>query len=99
MDGLIFLSPAQLLPDHRSVGSTNVYGQSPDELQADVKKKLFTISSRINNFVNRKAVKRNLTHFPDDFIFQLSEEDIKNLIFQNGISSWGGTRKPPYAFT
>ena len=50
-----------------------------------------------------KAVKRNLKRFPSDFMFQLNEaefEQLKNdLIFQNGISSWGGTRKLPYAFT
>ena len=46
-----------------------------------------------------KAVKRNLKRFPDDFMFQLTIEDFNNLIFQNGTSSWGGTRKMPYAFT
>jgi len=46
-----------------------------------------------------KAVKRNPNRFPDDFMFQLTEEEFKNLIFQNGTSSWGGTRKMPYAFT
>jgi hypothetical protein len=46
-----------------------------------------------------KAVKRNLKRFPDDFMFQLSEDEFKNLIFHFGISSWGGTRKLPYAFT
>lgn len=46
-----------------------------------------------------KAVKRNLNRFPSDFMFQLTEEEFKNLIFQNGISSWGGVRKMPFAFT
>lgn len=46
-----------------------------------------------------KAVKRNEKRFPDDFMFQLTEDEFKNLIFQNGTSSWGGTRKMPYAFT
>jgi len=50
-----------------------------------------------------KAVKRNIRRFPPDFIFQLTKEEFyelqRNLIFQNGISSWGGTRKLPYAFT
>ncbi|HAJ78423.1 MAG TPA: DNA-binding protein [Fibrobacteres bacterium] len=46
-----------------------------------------------------KAVKRNLKRFPDDFMFQLSVGELKNLIFQNGRSSWGGTRKLPYVFT
>lgn len=45
-----------------------------------------------------KAVKRNLSRFPDDFMFQLNNEEF-DLIFQNGTSSWGGTRKLPYAFT
>ena len=50
-----------------------------------------------------KAVKRNMKRFPSDFMFQLTMEKFEvlknNLIFQNGISSWGGTRKLPYAFT
>ena len=45
-----------------------------------------------------KAVKRNIGRFPDDFMFQLNNAEF-NLIFQNGISKWGGTRKLPYAFT
>jgi len=46
-----------------------------------------------------KAVQRNLKRFPEDFMFQLNKEEFQNLIFQNGTSSWGGTRKHPYAFT
>jgi len=46
-----------------------------------------------------KAVSRNIKRFPDDFMFQLTDEEFKNLIFQNGTSSWGGTRKAPHAFT
>jgi hypothetical protein len=32
-------------------------------------------------------------------MFQLTEIELKNLMFQNGISSWGGKRKLPYVFT
>ena len=50
-----------------------------------------------------KAVQRNIKRFPPDFMFQLTKEEFDelkaNLIFQNGISNWGGTRKLPYAFT
>jgi len=46
-----------------------------------------------------KAVKRNNKRFPEDFMFQLTKEEFDNLKFQFGTSSWGGTRKPPYAFT
>lgn len=45
-----------------------------------------------------KAVKRNVDRFPSDFMFQLTNEEF-DLIFQNGTSSWGGTRKLPYAFS
>lgn len=46
-----------------------------------------------------KAVTRNLDRFPDDFMFQLTVEESKNLMFQFGTSSWGGTRKLPRVFT
>jgi len=47
-----------------------------------------------------QAVKRNLPRFPEDFMFQLKEEEFENLRFHFGTSSqWGGRRYPPYAFT
>jgi phage regulator Rha-like protein len=47
-----------------------------------------------------RAVKRNLARFPDDFMFQLNEEESENLRYHFGTSSqWGGRRYPPYAFT
>ena len=46
-----------------------------------------------------KAVNRNIARFPEDFMFLLTKEEFNNLIFQFGTSSWGGRRKPPYAFT
>ena len=46
-----------------------------------------------------KAVSRNLDRFPEDFMFQLTKEEFENLKFHFGISSWGGTRKLPRAFT
>lgn len=44
-----------------------------------------------------KAVKRNLERFPERYMFKLTPEE--NLKFQNGISSWGGSRSLPNAFT
>lgn len=46
-----------------------------------------------------EQVKRNLERFPDDFMFQLSKDELDNLKSQNATSSRGGTRKLPYAFT
>lgn len=46
-----------------------------------------------------EAVKRNIQKFPEDFMFQLSNEEFENLKSQIAISSWGGRRTNPYAFT
>ena len=46
-----------------------------------------------------EQVKRNLSRFPDDFMFQLSKEEFTNLKSQIATPSWGGRRIPPYAFT
>ena len=56
---------------------------------------LYGVETRVLN----QAIKRNLERFPDDFMFQLSQEEFNNLISQSVTSSWGGTRKTPYAFT
>jgi phage regulator Rha-like protein len=47
------------------------------------------------------AVKRNISRFPEDFMFQLTKEEFDNLRFQIETSSLnhGGTRYMPYAFT
>jgi hypothetical protein len=46
-----------------------------------------------------EQVKRNLSRFPEDFMFQLSEIEFQNLKSQFATSSWGGIRKLPYVFT
>lgn len=46
-----------------------------------------------------KAVGRNIKRFPDDFMFELDKEEFDNLRSQFDTSKWGGTRKPPKAFT
>ena len=46
-----------------------------------------------------RQVKRNEERFPKDFMFRLSAEEWDNLKCQIGISSWGGDRQLPYAFT
>jgi len=65
-------------------------------LDADLAQ-LYGVETKILN----KAVKRNLDRFPDDFMFQLTAEESKNLRFQIGTSKKqrGGRRYLPYAFT
>ena len=46
---------------------------------------LYEVETRYLN----KAVNRNIKRFPTpDFMFQLSEDEFKNLMFQIGTSSW-----------
>ena len=47
----------------------------------------------------KRAGKRNIERFPEDFMFQLIEKEFDNLRCQIGTSSWGGQRYLPYAFT
>jgi hypothetical protein len=56
---------------------------------------LYGVETRILN----KAVKRNIDRFPSDFMFELNNEEYKNLKFHFGTSSWGGLRKHPKVFT
>lgn len=46
-----------------------------------------------------RQVTRSPDRFPDDFMFVLSEQEVEDLRCQFGISSWGGLRYPPRAFT
>lgn len=47
-----------------------------------------------------RAMNRNKERFPEDFCFQLTEEENESLRCQNGISkSKGGRRYLPYVFT
>jgi hypothetical protein len=47
----------------------------------------------------KRAVRRNIDRFPDDFMFELTKEEWENLRCQIGTSSWGGSRYAPMAFT
>jgi hypothetical protein len=48
-----------------------------------------------------KAVKRNIERFPPHFMFRLTNQEFKALMFQIGTSNVGrgGRRDSPYAFT
>ncbi len=47
----------------------------------------------------KRAVKRNIDRFPDDFMFELNDHEFKNLRSQFGTSRSGGVRYAPMAFT
>lgn len=47
----------------------------------------------------KRAVRRNIERFPEDFMFELTESENEDLRCQNCTSSWGGSRYPPFAFS
>lgn len=47
----------------------------------------------------KRAVKRNIERFPDDFMFELTADEWEILRCNFGTSNWGGTRYMPFAFT
>ena len=56
---------------------------------------LYEVETRALN----QAVSRNIERFPEAFMFQLNPQEFEILKSQFVTSSWGGTRKLPYAFT
>jgi hypothetical protein len=46
-----------------------------------------------------QAVRRNAERFPEDFMFELSGQELRDLRSQSVTSSWGGRRTTPCAFT
>ena len=63
-------------------------------LDADLAELYGVTTGRLN-----EQVKRNRERFPKDFMFQLTKREYEILLSQNAMSSWGGRRHPPYAFT
>lgn len=56
---------------------------------------MYQVETRVLN----QSVKRNIKRFPLDFMFQLTTHEWEILKSQFVISSWGGTRKLPFAFS
>ncbi|WP_298221908.1 ORF6N domain-containing protein [Flavobacterium sp.] len=56
---------------------------------------LYGVETRAIN----QQVKRNINRFPENFMFQLDEKEYEILTSQIVTSSWGGSRRLPYAFT
>jgi hypothetical protein len=63
-------------------------------LDADLAELYGVETKRLN-----EQVSRNSERFPEDFMFQLTDEEFANLKSQFATSSWGGRRKLPYVFT
>ena len=54
---------------------------------------------QVETKVLKQAVRRNINRFPEDFMFELTEDEFEILRSQIVTSSWGGMRYVPMAFT
>jgi hypothetical protein len=82
------------IAEERIIGKIHLIRGKKIMLDRDLAE-LYGVETRVLN----QAARRNEKRFPDDFMFQLTVEELKNLKSQNVISSWGGIRKLPLAFT
>ena len=83
-----------VLPDENIISKIYFIREQKIMLDEDLALLYQVETKRLN-----EQVKRNSDRFPKDFIFQLSSKEFENLKSQFATSSWGGRRKPPYAFT
>ncbi len=86
-----------LLPSQRIERAIVLVRNQKVLLDADLARLYGVTTSNLN-----KAVRRNLDRFPDDFMFQLTADEMDVLRFQSGISKHrkrGGRRYLPFAFT
>jgi hypothetical protein len=84
----------QILPDEMIINKIYIIREKKVMLDRDLAE-LYGVDTRVLN----QSIKRNLKRFPDDFMFQLTDEESKNLRSQIVTSSWGGSRYRPMVFT
>ena len=83
-----------IIPDEKVIDKIYLIRGEKVMLDSDLAQ-LYGVETRRLN----EQVKRNIERFPEDFMFQLTTLEFKNLKSQFAISSWGGRRKCPFAFT
>jgi len=85
---------SSMLPDEVIMNKIYFIREQKVMLDSDLAE-LYGVETRRLN----EQVKRNISRFPEDFMFQLSEFEFENLKSQFATSSWGGRRKLPNVFT
>jgi hypothetical protein len=76
----------QILPDETIINKIYIIREKKVMIDRDLAE-LYGVDTRVLN----QAVKRNPKRFPDDFMFQLTDEEFRNLRSQIVTSSWGGS--------
>jgi hypothetical protein len=88
------MSKNSVIIDERVINKIYLIRTEKVMLDSDLAELYGVETKRLN-----EQVKRNIERFPEDFMFQLTHEEFLNLKSQIATSSWGGRRKPPFAFT
>lgn len=83
-----------ILPDEAIINKIYLIREQKVMLDKDLAV-MYGIEVRVLN----QSVKRNIDRFPKDFMFTLTQKEFQHLKSQIVISSWGGSRKLPTAFT
>ena len=89
-----------LLPEEKIFKKIIIVRDQKILLDSDLAE-LYGVSTK----VLKQAVRRNIDRFPEDFLFELTSKEWKNLRSQFvtsslvGQKSWGGQRHTPFAFT
>ena len=85
---------SSFIPDERIVNKIYLIREQKVMIDRDLAE-LYGIDTK----VLKQQVRRNLSRFPHDFMFELTDEEFANLRSQFVTSSWGGTRYRPMVFT
>ena len=85
-----------LVPSERIINKIYIIRNRKVMLDRDLAG-LYGVKTKVLNL----AVKRNMKRFPEDFMFKLSKDELKNWRSQieTSKSDKMGLRRPPYAFT
>ena len=83
-----------ILPDETIINKIYLIREQKVMLDKDLAE-MYGIEVRVLN----QSVKRNIDRFPKDFMFIPTQKEFQSLKSQFVISSWGGIRKLPTAFT
>jgi hypothetical protein len=86
----------QILPDETIINKIYIIREKKVMIDRDLAE-LYGVDTRVLN----QSVKRNLKRFPDDFMFQMTKEELENwksqIVISNSVKM--GIRKPPLVFT
>lgn len=88
------MSNQNTIPDEVLINKIYLINDIKVMLDSDLAELYQVGTKRLN-----EQVKRNSERFPEDFMFQLTNEQWENLKSQNATSSWGGRRTLPFVFT